>query len=52
MSVMLSLSVSTSGNLKSLLDRDGNRTRDLWVYSSNAPPWTQICTISHRSKAE
>jgi hypothetical protein len=33
MFVMLSLSVSTLGKLKSLLDRGGNRTRDLWVPS-------------------
>ena len=33
MFVMLSLSVSTPGKLKSLLDRGGNRTHDLWFAS-------------------
>ena len=33
MFVMLSLSVSTLGKLKSLLDHGGNRTRDLWFAS-------------------
>ena len=33
MFVMLSLSVSTLGRLKSLLDSGGNRTRDLWFAS-------------------
>ena len=30
MSVILSLCVSTPGKLKSVLDRGGNRTRNLW----------------------
>jgi hypothetical protein len=33
MFVMLSLSVSTPGKSKSLLDRGGNRTLDLWFAS-------------------
>ena len=33
MFVMMSLSVRTPGKLKSLLDRGGNRTRDLWFAS-------------------
>jgi hypothetical protein len=33
MFVMSSLSVSTLGKLKGLLDRGGNRTRDFWFAS-------------------
>jgi hypothetical protein len=33
MFVMLSLILSTSGKLKSLLDRGGNRIRDFWFAS-------------------
>ena len=45
MFVMLSLSMSTPGKMKSLLDRGGNRTHDLWF----ANP--MLCQLSYEVKS-
>jgi hypothetical protein len=46
MFVMLSLSVCTPGQLKSLLDHGGNRTRDLWF----ANP--MLCQLTYDVKSQ
>ena len=53
MFVMLSVHVHTCGKLKSLLDRDGNRTRELWALfasSSNGQCSTNWLRSQHQKQ--
>jgi hypothetical protein len=49
--VMLFLSVFTPGKLKSLLDRGGNRTSDLWFASPILYPVWKVCIARRISPA-